>query len=106
MTIEELENFVKSIIKDIEENEVSYVGDDITKMCTIGNASKVIINYIVDRDGKKEVFSILGIKRGVFQRMFAASPLKNYLMEIDKLCNEKGVNENTPLITKKNPRIR
>jgi len=105
MTTEELEIFIKDIIKDIEENEVTYVGDDITKMCTIGNASKIVINYIVDRDNNKQVFSILGIRKGVFQRMFAASPLKNHLMEIDRLCSEKGINENVP-INKKNPRIR
>jgi len=105
MTTEELESFLKTIIEDIKGNKVTYVGDDTDKMCTIGNVSKVIINYVVDRDNNKQVFSILVIKSGKFQRIFSASPLKNYIIEIEKLCSEKGIDENIRT-TKKTPRIR
>lgn len=104
MTAEESENFIKSIVKDIKENNVTYVGDNVRhkiKMCSIGNVSKAVIDY----DNTGEVISILVIKKGVFHRVFTASPLKEYVLEIEKLCSEKGVDENMP-VNKKNPRTR
>ena len=104
MTAEESENFIKGIIKDIKENNVTYVGDNIRnkiKMCSIGNVSKVVIDY----DNNGEVVSVLVIKKGVFHRVYTASPLREKVLEIEKLCSEKGVDENIP-VNKKNPRTR
>ena len=102
MTFEEEKLFAENIIKDIEANSVKYVGDEVDKMCSVGNACKIIVSY----DATGAVISVLGIKNGVFHRMYSASPMKEYVLKIEKLCSDKGVNERSSLVNTKHPRIR